>query len=74
MLVHVEDESRQRLLGATLDDAAGECFDKAGKLLGLPYPAGPEIDRLAEAGDRKAFDFPTADDRASRTMISASAV
>ncbi|HHY84572.1 MAG TPA: tRNA (adenosine(37)-N6)-threonylcarbamoyltransferase complex transferase subunit TsaD [Verrucomicrobia bacterium] len=58
MLVHVENLSRHRLLGSTLDDAAGECFDKVGKLLGLPYPAGPEIDRLAEQGNAKAFDFP----------------
>ena len=36
----------------------GECFDKIGKLMGLPYPAGPEIDRLAEQGNPKAFDFP----------------
>jgi N6-L-threonylcarbamoyladenine synthase len=58
MLVHVESELRHRVLGSTLDDAAGECFDKAGKLMGLRYPAGPEIDRLAEQGDAKAFDFP----------------
>jgi N6-L-threonylcarbamoyladenine synthase len=41
-----------------VDDAAGECFDKAGKLMGLPYPAGPEIDRLAEHGNASAFAFP----------------
>lgn len=58
MLVHVESESRHRVLGSTVDDAAGECFDKTGKLLGLPYPAGPVIDRLAESGNPKAFDFP----------------
>ena len=58
MLVHVEAELRHRLLGSTLDDAAGECFDKTGKLMGLPYPAGPEMDRLAEGGNAKAFDFP----------------
>ena len=58
MLVQVESELKHRLLGATLDDAAGECFDKAGKLMGLPYPAGPEIDRLAEQGDSNAFAFP----------------
>jgi N6-L-threonylcarbamoyladenine synthase len=58
MLIHVEGELKHRLLGSTLDDAAGECFDKAGKLMGLPYPAGPEIDRLAERGNAKAFDFP----------------
>lgn len=58
MLVHVESELRHRVLGATLDDAAGECFDKTGKLLGLPYPAGPVIDRLAAEGNPAAFDFP----------------
>jgi N6-L-threonylcarbamoyladenine synthase len=58
MLVHVQAELKHRLLGSTLDDAAGECFDKVGKLMGLPYPAGPEIDRLAEQGNPKAFDFP----------------
>jgi len=58
MLVHVQGELKHRLLGSTVDDAAGECFDKTGKLIGLPYPAGPEIDRLAEQGNPKAFDFP----------------
>jgi N6-L-threonylcarbamoyladenine synthase len=58
MLVHVESLLKHRLLGSTLDDAAGECFDKVGKLLGLPYPAGPVIDRLAEKGNPSAFDFP----------------
>jgi len=58
MLVHVRSELKHRLLGSTMDDAAGECFDKTGKLIGLPYPAGPEIDRLAEKGNPKAFDFP----------------
>lgn len=58
MLVHVESELKHRVLGGTIDDAAGECFDKAGKLMGLPYPAGPVIDRLAEKGNSKAFDFP----------------
>lgn len=58
MLVHVEAELQHGVLGSTLDDAAGECFDKAGKLIGLAYPAGPEIDRLAEQGNPKAFDFP----------------
>jgi N6-L-threonylcarbamoyladenine synthase len=58
MLVHVEAEARHHMLGSTLDDAAGECFDKVGKLLGLAYPAGPEIDRLAEYGNPKAFNFP----------------
>jgi N6-L-threonylcarbamoyladenine synthase len=58
MLVLVEDELKHRVLGSTLDDAAGECFDKTGKMLGLPYPAGPVIDRLAETGDPDAFSFP----------------
>lgn len=58
MLVLVEAELKHRELGSTLDDAAGECFDKTGKLMGLPYPAGPDIDRLAEQGNPAAFDFP----------------
>lgn len=58
MLVHVEAELKHRVLGSTVDDAAGECFDKVGKLLGLAYPAGPEIDRIAEQGNPRAFDFP----------------
>ena len=58
MLVHVEAELKHRILGSTLDDAAGECFDKTGKLIGLPYPAGPEIDRLAETGNPNAYEFP----------------
>lgn len=58
MLVHVESLAKHQVLGSTLDDAAGECFDKAGKLLGLPYPAGPVIDRLAEQGDPRGYDFP----------------
>lgn len=58
MLVHVAAELKHRVLGGTIDDAAGECFDKTGKLMGLPYPAGAEIDRLAEQGNTKAFNFP----------------
>jgi N6-L-threonylcarbamoyladenine synthase len=58
MLVLVESELKHRVLGSTIDDAAGECFDKTGKMMGLSYPAGPEIDRLAEQGNSKAFDFP----------------
>jgi len=58
MLVHVQAELRHQVLGSTLDDAAGECFDKTGKMLGLPYPAGPAIDRLAAEGNPAAFDFP----------------
>ncbi len=58
MLVHVEAELKHRVLGGTIDDAAGECFDKTGKLMGLAYPAGPIIDQLAENGNAAAFDFP----------------
>jgi len=58
MLVHVEALLKQRVLGSTVDDAAGECFDKAGKLIGLPYPGGPGLDRLAAAGNPRAHDFP----------------
>ncbi|KAB2664607.1 MAG: tRNA (adenosine(37)-N6)-threonylcarbamoyltransferase complex transferase subunit TsaD [Verrucomicrobia bacterium] len=58
LLVHVPAELRHRVLGGTIDDAAGECFDKVSKLLGLPYPGGPILDRLAEEGRADAFDFP----------------
>ena len=58
ILVHVESELKHRVLGSTIDDAAGECFDKTAKLIGLAYPGGPEIDRLAGQGNPQAFDFP----------------
>lgn len=58
MLVHLTSNRLPQVLGSTLDDAAGECFDKVGKLMGLPYPAGPIIDRMAEGGNPGAFDFP----------------
>ena len=58
LLVLVASELKHRVLGGTIDDAAGECFDKTGKLMGLPYPAGPVIDRLAEQGNPAAFAFP----------------
>lgn len=58
LLVLVESELKHRVLGGTIDDAAGECFDKTGKLMGLAYPAGPIIDRLAAQGNPKAYDFP----------------
>ena len=58
LLVLVQSELNHHVLGGTIDDAAGECFDKTGKLMGLPYPAGPEMDRLAEQGNPAAFDFP----------------
>ena len=58
MLVRSTGIGAYRLLGRTLDDAAGEAFDKVAKLLGLPYPGGPEIDRLARQGNPKKFDLP----------------
>jgi N6-L-threonylcarbamoyladenine synthase len=58
LLVLVESGLKHRVLGGTIDDAAGECFDKTGKLMGLAYPAGPEIDRLAEQGNPAAYAFP----------------
>ncbi len=58
MLVQVEDELKHRVLGSTVDDAAGECFDKTARLIGLPYPGGPEIDRLAGQGNPRACAFP----------------
>ncbi|HEY3901068.1 MAG TPA: tRNA (adenosine(37)-N6)-threonylcarbamoyltransferase complex transferase subunit TsaD [Chthoniobacter sp.] len=58
LLVEIEEFGRYRLLGQTRDDAAGEAFDKVGKLLGLPYPGGPEIDRLAREGNARRHDFP----------------
>jgi N6-L-threonylcarbamoyladenine synthase len=57
-LARVDDPARYRVLGRTLDDAAGEAFDKGARLLGLPYPGGPEVDRLAREGDPAAVDFP----------------
>jgi N6-L-threonylcarbamoyladenine synthase len=60
MLVHVEDHGRYRLLGSTIDDAAGEAFDKVARYLGLGYPGGPVIDRLAMDGDPTAIAFPRA--------------
>ena len=58
LLVHVQAELRHRVLGSTLDDAAGECFDKTAKLIGLPYPGGPELDRLAQSGNPLTYPFP----------------
>ena len=60
LLFDVAGFGRYRLLGRTLDDAAGEAFDKVAKLLGLGYPGGSEIDRLARNGDPARFDFPRA--------------
>ena len=58
MLVHVRAELDHELMGSTVDDAAGECFDKTAKLIGLSYPGGPEIDRLAQRGNSAAHPFP----------------
>jgi len=57
-VARVDDLAAYRVLGATLDDAAGEAFDKGARLLGLGYPGGPALDRLAASGDAAAFDFP----------------
>lgn len=58
LLIEVRTVGDYRLLGSTKDDAAGEAFDKVGKLLGLPYPGGPEIAKLAASGKRDAHAFP----------------
>jgi N6-L-threonylcarbamoyladenine synthase len=60
MLVLMEDHLRYRVLGSTVDDAAGEAFDKVARFLGLGYPGGPVIDRLATEGDPDAIGFPRA--------------
>jgi N6-L-threonylcarbamoyladenine synthase len=60
MLIDVRSYTEQRVLGSTLDDAAGEAFDKGARLLGLGYPGGRELDRLAHQGDPEAYDFPVA--------------
>jgi N6-L-threonylcarbamoyladenine synthase len=59
-LILMRDHGDYEYLGGTLDDAAGEAFDKVGRLLGLPYPGGPEIERVAQNGRPQAFDFPRA--------------
>ena len=58
LLLNVQGLGRYELLGRSQDDAAGEAFDKVAKMLDLPYPGGPEIDKLAERGDPTRFDFP----------------
>jgi len=60
MLVSMEGHGQYRLLGSTIDDAAGEAFDKVGRYLGLGYPGGPAIDRIAMEGDPHAVAFPRA--------------
>ena len=56
-IVHVRGYNDMQIVGATIDDAAGEAFDKCAKIMGLPYPGGPAIDRLAREGDPKRFRF-----------------
>ncbi len=58
MIVEVEDYTKMRILGTTLDDAAGECFDKVGRVLGMPYPGGAAMDRAAQCGDDKKYPMP----------------
>ena len=58
MLVDVKDYTEMEILGTTLDDAAGECFDKVGRVLGMPYPGGAALDKAAFAGDDTKYDLP----------------
>ncbi len=57
-IVKVSSASEMEVIGSTIDDAAGEAFDKSAKIMSLPYPGGPEIDKLAKIGDAFAFSFP----------------
>ncbi len=59
-IVYIEEPFSHKILGQTRDDAAGEAFDKIGKIMGLPYPAGPVMDRLSREGDPSFHDFPRA--------------
>ena len=56
-IVRIENTSNMKIIGTTIDDAAGEAFDKSAKILGLPYPGGPHIDKLAKKGNIHAFEF-----------------
>lgn len=58
MIVEVADYTEMRILGTTLDDAAGECFDKVGRVLGMPYPGGAAMDRAAQKGDDTKYPMP----------------
>jgi N6-L-threonylcarbamoyladenine synthase len=73
-LIRVDDKRTFTLLGQTLDDAAGEAFDKGARLLGLGYPGGRELDELAETGDSAAYDFPIGLQRSARPDFSFSGV
>lgn len=73
LLAHVHDHCGFQTLGRTLDDAAGEAFDKGARMLGLGYPGGPALERLAAEGDPDAFEFPTSGSRSrgGRSAVSA---
>ena len=58
MIVDVQDYTQMRILGTTLDDAAGECFDKVGRVLGMPYPGGAALDKAAQQGDETKYQLP----------------
>ena len=58
MLVDVQDYTKMEILGTTLDDAAGECFDKVGRVLGMPYPGGAALDKAAQLGDERKYQLP----------------
>ena len=58
MIVEVKDYTDMRILGTTMDDAAGECFDKVGRVLGMPYPGGAAVDRAARQGDEHKYQLP----------------
>ena len=74
LLVRVDDRTTFTLLGQTLDDAAGEAFDKGARLLGLGYPGGRELDELAKSGDPEAFSFPIGLKRSAQPDFSFSGV
>ena len=74
LLILVEDFFRHRILGTTVDDAAGEAFDKVAKMLGLGYPGGPEIDRRANNGDRNFHRFPVSKLKDSKYNFSFSGI
>ena len=58
MIVHVKDYTQMEILGTTLDDAAGECFDKVARVLNMPYPGGAALDKMAQAGDDTKYTLP----------------
>ena len=60
MIIDVTDYTQMRILGTTLDDAAGECFDKVGRVLGMPYPGGAALDKAAQRGDESKYSLPVA--------------